>query len=56
MTSADPKIAIRNVSFDYVNEKKAYHALQNVNLEIREGCSSACWGPPAAGNPRCSAC
>jgi NitT/TauT family transport system ATP-binding protein len=37
MTTAEPKIAIRNVSFDYVNEKKAYPALQNVSLEIREG-------------------
>ena len=35
MTTAEPKIAIRNVSFDYVNEKKAYPALQNVSLEIR---------------------
>ena len=37
MTGTDPKITIRNVSFDYINEKKAYPALQNVSLEIREG-------------------
>ena len=37
MTTAEPKIAIRNVSFDYVSEKKAFPALQNVSLEIREG-------------------
>ena len=35
MTGTDPKITIRNVSFDYINEKKAYPALQNVSLEIR---------------------
>ena len=37
MNESISKIEIKNVSFDYINEKKRFPALQNINLEIHEG-------------------
>ena len=37
MNESVSKIEIKNVSFDYINEKKRFPALQNINLEIHEG-------------------